>query len=550
MRRLAECCWCRSSVLNIRGIVKTYDYVIVGGGTAGCVLANRLSADPANRVLVLEAGGRDWNPMIHAPGGMLPIMLSGAYSWHYRTAPQRHLADRVFTMPRGKVLGGSSSTNGMVYSRGTPRDYDRWRDLGNPGWSYDEVLPYFKRAETHPLGESEFHGRSGPVRISRAGIRHPFAKAFVAAGQEAGYPFNEDTDGARREGFGPLDMLACRGRRSSTAVAYLRAALRRPNLKVVTGARTTRILIEGTRATAVEYLKSGRAVRVAADREVILAAGALHSPQLLMLSGVGAAAQLQRHGIDVRHDLPGVGRGLQDHVSISVQCSATQPISMLQYLSPVKGALAFARYVLMRRGPLADPGFEAIAFVKSRPELSDPDLKLQFVMALYRHNGRELIPMHGFFSHISLTTTESFGSVGLRSSDPLDLPLVDQNYLDCERDRQSMRAGVRIARRVFAQDAFAPYRGEELMPGSKVTTDVEIDEFIRQKAEPDFHSVGTCRMGQDGDAVVDPQLRVRGLTGLRVVDASVMPRLVGGGTCMPTVMIAEKGSDLILGQGA
>ncbi len=526
--------------------MNTYEYVIVGGGTAGCVLANRLSADPANRVLLLEAGGRDWNPMIHAPGGMLPIMLSGAYSWHYETAPQQQLADRVFTMPRGKVLGGSSSTNGMVYSRGTPRDYDRWRDLGNPGWSFVDVLPYFKRAESHPLGESEFHGGGGPVRISRAGIRHPFARAFVAAGQEAGFAFNEDTDGARREGFGPLDMMAWRGRRSSAAVAYLRPALRRSNLTVVTAARATGVLFDGRRAIGVEYSKSGRGVRVAADREVVLAAGALNSPQLLMLSGVGAATELRQHGIAVRHDLPGVGQGLQDHVSISVQHAATQPISMLQHLSPVKGALALARYVLLRRGPLAEPGFEAIAFVKSRPELPDPDLKMQFVMALYRHNGRELLPVHGFFLHISLTTTDSFGSVRLRSSDPLDLPLVDQNYLADERDRRSMRAGVQIARHVFAQKAFDPYRGEELQPGPAVTTSAEIDEFIRAKAEPDFHSVGTCRMGQDAGAVVDPQLRVRGLAGLRVVDASVMPRLVGAGTCMPTIMVAERGSDLIL----
>jgi choline dehydrogenase len=475
-------------------------------------------------------------------------MLSGAYSWHYQTAPQRHLDGRTFIMPRGKVLGGSSSTNGMVYSRGSAADYDRWRELGNEGWSYADVLPYFRRAETHPLGPSEYHGDAGPLRITRPGIVHPLSRAFVAAAQSTGQPYNDDTDGAVRAGFGPLDLMAWRGRRSSASAAYLRPARSRPNLQVITNARATRVIFDGRRAVGVEYVRGDRTERATAGREVIVSCGAIQSPQLLMVSGIGAGEALQALGIPVVHDLPGVGAGLQDHVAISVKYTATQPISMLQYFSPVKGALALARYVLFRSGPLANPGFEAVGFARTRPDRAEPDLKLQFVMALYRHNGRELIPVHGFFTHVSLTTTESFGTVTLASANPLDAPVVDQNYLDADGDRRSLREAVRLVRRICEQPAFDAFRGEEIEPGPDVRSDGEIDAFVRQKAEADYHSVGTCRMGVDAMAVVDPRLRVHGIEGLRVVDASVMPRLVGAGTCFPTIMIAEKAADLVLGK--
>ena len=526
--------------------MRDFDYVIVGGGSAGCVLANHLSADTGNHVLLLEAGGRDRDPLIHAPGGLLPLMLSGAHAWHYQSAPQPHLNGRTLFMPRGKVLGGSSSINGLVYCRGAASDFDRWRQLGNEGWSYADVLPHFKRAETHALGESAYHGGSGPLRVSRPGIRHPLAKAFVEAGQQAGYRYNDDTNGAAREGFGPTDITAWRGRRYSTAVAYLKPALKRPNLTVITDARATRVLFERTRATGVEFLENGDTRQVRAVREVILSSGALHSPQLLMLSGIGDADALRPLGIPVVHDLKGVGRSLQDHLAVSVKYAASQPISLFKYFSPGWAALALAEYALLRRGPLADPGMEAVAFVKSRPERADPDLKFHFVMALYRNNGREFIRQHGFAAHINVTTPESVGSLRLASADPLAPPVIDQNYLASPNDRATLREGVRIARRVFAQKAFDPYRDQEVEPGPAVVSDDEIDAFIRDKAEADYHTIGTCRMGPDPMAVVDARLRVHGVAGLRVVDASVMPRIVGANTNMATIMIAEKAADLIL----
>lgn len=526
--------------------VQKYDYVIVGGGSAGCVLANRLSVDRAHKVLLLEAGGSDWNPIIHAPGGLLPLMMSGAYSWRYQSVPQKHLNNRVLFMPRGKVLGGSSSTNGLVYCRGAAADFDNWAKLGNKGWSYDDVLPYFKRAESHPLGDSAYHGAHGPVRVSRPGIEHPLARAFIEAGQQAGYKYNNDTNGAVREGFGPTDITAYGGRRSSTSVAYLRPARGRPNLTVTTGAHVTRVVVERGRAVGVELVRGGQKTLIYADREVILAAGALHSPQILMLSGIGNSAELRNFGIPIHADIKGVGTNLQDHLAVAVKCTASKPISMFKYFSPLAGAEALARYALFRSGPLANPGMEAVAFVSSGVGSDAPDLKFHFMMALYQNNGREMIPMHGFGAHINVATPESLGTLRLKSSDPFEPPLIDQNYLDSAKDLQVLREGVKIARRVFSQTAFDSFRDAELDPGANVSTDEDIEAFIRSRAEADYHTVGTCKMGADAMAVVDDQLRVHGITGLRVVDASVMPRIVGGNTNMAVIMIAEKASDLIL----
>lgn len=529
---------------------RQFDYVIVGGGVAGCVLANRLSADPATRVLLLEAGGRDNSPLIAAPGGLLPIMMSGSHAWKFMSAPQQHLDGRMLYLPRGKVLGGGSSINGMVYDRGFHSDYDRWAQAGNRGWSFAEVLPYFQRLETCLVGDAGWHGTDGPIQISRAAQDHPFARAFVAAGQEAGYPYCDDFNGARREGFGPVDLTAAKGRRSSASSAYLRPVLNRPNLTVITGAQARRVLFEGRRATGVVFRAEGQPgdQTATAAKEVILSAGAINSPHLLMLSGVGPAAHLAEHGIAPVADLPGVGSDLQDHLAAHVRYRSTKPWSMLRYLNPVRGAIAMAQYLLLRTGPLADPGMSVACFVKSDPALDEPDIKMLLVSALFGNNGRKLVPMHGFYAHVNVVRPQARGTVRLTGADADLPPVIDQNYNGTEHDRRVMRKGVKIARRVFAQPAFDVMRGDELAPGPNVHSDEEIDAYIRASAEADYHSVGTARMGTDPNAVVDAELRVHGLAGLRVVDASIMPHLPGGNTAIPVAMIAEKAADMILGK--
>lgn len=526
----------------------TFDYIVVGAGSAGCVLAGRLSEDPDARVLLIEAGGRDWSPLLHAPGGLLPIMLSGAYSWGYQSVPQRHLGDRVLYLPRGRVLGGSSSINGMVYCRGAAADFDDWAQRGSSGWSYADVLPYFRRSETYLPSADSWHGDSGPVQVSRHGATHPFAQAFIEAGQQAGYPYNGDTNGAQRAGFGPVDVTVGKGRRSSAATAYLRPARGRRNLTVLTGACVQRVLIEGGRAVGVALQCGRESRRYHADREVILSGGAINSPQLLMLSGVGPADHLHGHGIEPVLDLAGVGQNLQDHLAITVKYTSPEPISLFKYINPLHGALALARYMASRSGPLADPGMQAVAFLPSEPGLAEPDIKFLLLLALYRNHGRELIPQHGFGVHINCAKPDSIGELKLASADPSAQPLIDQNYLAEERDLRVMRRGVQIAREVFQQSAFDRYRGVEMDPGPEVRSDAEIDNYIRTQSDADYHSCGTCKMGVDSMAVVDPELRVRGLQGLRVVDASVMPRLVSGNTNMATIMIAEKAADLIAGR--
>ncbi|MDE2619009.1 MAG: GMC family oxidoreductase N-terminal domain-containing protein, partial [Sphingomonadales bacterium] len=386
-----------------------FDYVIAGGGVAGCILANRLSADPARRVLLLEAGGPDRSPLIAAPGGLLPIMMSGAYAWPYLSAPQRHLDDRVLYLPRGKVLGGGSSINGMAYDRGFASDYDRWAQAGNRGWSFAEVLPYFRRLESFHPARNAWHGSEGPIQVTRAGQQHPFARAFLEAGRQAGYPLSDDLNGAQRDGFGAVDLTVGRGRRSSAASAYLRPVRRRPNLTVLTGALTRRVLFADRRATGVEFSHQGAVHTATARREVILAAGAINTPQLLMLSGVGPATHLATHGIAVVADLPGVGQGLQDHLATHVKHRSTKPWSMLRYLNPLRGALAMGQYLLTRSGPLADPGMSVACFVRSDPALDEPDLKMLLVSALFAQNGQKMVPMHGFYAHINVARPEARG---------------------------------------------------------------------------------------------------------------------------------------------
>ena len=529
--------------------MKSFDYIIVGAGSAGCVLANRLSADPAVEVLLIEAGGSDKSLMIHMPAG-IPALLGkrNPHNWYYDTEGQLHLNNRRLYWPRGRGWGGSSSINGMIYIRGHARDYDRWRQMGLEGWSFADVLPYFKRAETNENGSDDFHGGAGPLHVSNGRSANPLFRAFVEAGQESGHAYTADFNGPAQEGFGPYQLTIRDGRRWSAAKAYLHPAIERPNLTVESLAHVTRVLFEDARAVGIEYVQKKQTVKARAGREVILSGGAVNTPQLLMLSGIGDANILNRFDIPVQTDLKGVGRNLQDHLDCSIQYECSQPITLYSQANPLSAAKTGLQYMLFGTGLATGQGLEAGAFLKSRPDLETPDLQLHFIAALMFDHTRKKADRHGFMAHVCQLRPESRGYISLKSADPFIEPVIQPNYLEAEEDRRALREGVKLTREVFAQAAFDPFRGPGLMPGAHVQKDDQIDAFIRRTAETIYHPVGSAKMGKGADAVVDAQLRVYGVEGLRVVDASVMPDLVSGNTNAPVIMIAEKAADMMLGR--
>jgi choline dehydrogenase len=532
-----------------------YDYIIIGAGSAGSVLANRLSADPATTVLLLEAGGRNASMLVKMPAGAgTLIKQKSAQNWGFWTEPEAELENRKLWWPRGKGLGGSSAINGMIYIRGHAGDYDQWRQMGLSGWSYADVLPYFKRAETLEDGADDFHGGDGPLRVSTGQAQTPITAAFLQAGAEAGYPATDDFNGAEQEGFGRYQLTLSDGQRWSAARSYLDPILKaRPNLSVVTGARTTRIRIENGRATGVEYvLKKGGAVHtVHADAEVLLSAGAVQSPQILQLSGIGDADALRALDVKPLHDLKGVGQNLQDHLDLLLSWETPGYASAYSYVSGLEKLKTGLNYMLLGQGPGRRNFLEAGAFLKSRPDLDRPDLQLHFLEAIMIDHGKVDPPADGFSIHVCQLRPESRGEIGLRSADPFDDPKIEPRYMTASEDRRALREGFNMVRDLVGQPALKAIIGREFAPGESVKTDADIDAWIRSHAESLYHPVSTCRMGQAGDpmAVVDERLKVMGLDGLRVVDASVMPTLIGGNTNAPTIMIAEKAADMVLGRG-
>ena len=532
-----------------------YAYIVVGGGSAGCVLANRLSADPAKRVLLLEAGGRDWNPWIHVPVGYFKTLHNPKTDWCYKTEPDKGLNGRRIDWPRGKVLGGSSSINGLLYIRGQKEDYDHWRQLGNTGWAFDDVLPYFIRAEGQERGADDYHGAGGPLAVSNMRIRRELCDKFIEAAGELGIPPREDFNGAEQEGAGYFQLTARNGRRCSTAVGYLNPARGRANLEIVTHAQTERVLFEGRRAVGVVYRLGGRrkgTPREARCRgEVILSAGAIGSPQILLLSGVGPGAQLQGFDIPVVHDLPGVGRNLQDHLQVRMVFKTKDPITMNdQVHNPIKKMMMGLDYIFFRRGPLTMGASQVCVFARTSPEVATPDIQFHLQPLSADKPGEGLHKFSAFTSSTCQLRPESRGVIELRSPFAQDYPAIHPNYLATAKDQQVTVAGMRLSRAFAATDTLAPLIDSEMTPGSQAESDEALLDAARNISQTIYHPTSTCKMGRDESSVVDERLRVHGLEGLRVVDASIMPAIVSGNTNAPTIMIAEKGAAMIREENA
>ena len=529
------------------------DFIIVGAGSAGCAMAYRLSEDGANDVLVVEFGGTDVGPLIQMPAALSYPMNMKTYDWGYMTEPEPHLNDRQLVTPRGKVVGGSSSINGMVYVRGHAKDFDHWEEQGAKGWGYGDVLPYYKRMESwHDGGhggDASWRGTDGPLHVTRGPRTNPLFQAFVDAGRQAGYEVTDDYNGEKQEGFGPMEQTVWKGRRWSAANAYLRPALKRPNVSL-TRALVRRVVIEDGRAVGVEVEKGGKVTVLRARREVILSAGSINSPKLLMLSGVGPAAHLAEHGIEIIADRAGVGQNLQDHMEVYIQQACVQPITLFKHWNLLSKAVIGAQWLFTKTGLGASNQFESAAFIRSRAGVEYPDIQYHFLPIAVRYDGKAAAEGHGFQAHVGPMRSESRGSVSLRSNDPHAAPKIQFNYMSTEKDWEDFRTCVRLTREIFRQDTFAGYAGHEIQPGEQMQTDEELDAFIREHAESAFHPCGTARMGHTDDplAVVDPECRVIGVEGLRLADSSIFPRIPNGNLNGPSIMVGEKASDHILGK--
>ena len=530
------------------------DFVIIGSGSAGGAMAARLSEDGQHSVIVLEFGGSDIGPLIQMPAALSYPMNMPRYDWGFRTEPEPHLGGRTLGVPRGKVIGGSSSINGMVYVRGHAGDYDHWAESGATGWGYADVVPYFKRMENwHPGpngGDPDRRGKSGPLHVTRGKRDNPLFQTFVEAGKQAGFELTDDYNGEKQEGFGPMEQTVWHGRRWSVANAYLKPALKRTNLQLVK-CYARKVVIQDGRAVGVEIERGGQVEIVRAKREVIVAASSINSPKLLLLSGIGPAAQLAEHGIPIVADRPGVGQNLQDHMELYIQQASIQPITLYKYWNLFGKALIGAQWLFFKNGLGASNQFESAAFIRSKAGVKYPDIQFHFIPIAVRYDGQEAAEGHGFQAHVGPMRSASRGAVTLRSADPKSPPRIQFNYMSDPKDWADFRHCIRVTREIFGQKAFDPYRGREILPGDQYQTDDELDDHIRRHAESAYHPCGTCKMGRADDpmAVVDPECRVIGVDGLRVADSSIFPRITNGNLNGPSIMVGEKASDHILGKG-